>query len=453
VTAAPSLDETIGHLMRLPKAGAGIGLHRMRWLLAPLLEGPFGARLNAMRVTGSNGKGSVSRLAAGIAMRLGCSTGLYTSPHLFRFQERIVVDDEPIGDDALRAAIDWLSDRQARYRAEHPDDGFGAFEAFTGLAMHHFAARRPDALVLEAGIGGRYDSVRAVSGTVVALTSIDYEHTDILGATLEQIAYDKADLCPDGGTLVVGALDAEVMRRLDAYAALRRITLIRYEDVGRIRAVRASADGGMQADLTLGDIELDGVSFALAGRHQAVNALVAAGLVREWLAATGRQVEPARFAEAFRAVVGAVRWPGRLQRIADDPPVFIDVGHTPDAIATTLQALPLIAGGRPVLLVTGVSYNKDADGIVSALLGAADEVVCTRAHHRGSDPSRIVAIVRRERPDLPRHEVPTIEQAMVLALDRARAAGMAVLVAGGLFLSIEAAEALRGGDPRALRFF
>ncbi|WP_051340096.1 bifunctional folylpolyglutamate synthase/dihydrofolate synthase [Azospirillum halopraeferens] len=452
MTGAADPGDIIGRLMRLPKAGSGIGLHRMAWLLEPLLAAPGGWKVDALKVTGSNGKGSVARMAAEMLQRLGLSAGLYTSPHLRRFNERIVVDGASISDADLVAAAGWFEERRAAYGAAHPGDGFGAFEAFTAMAMHHFAGRRPAALVAEAGIGGRYDSVRAIPGRIAALTSLDFEHTDILGPTLELIAYDKADLCPDGGTLVVGDIDAELFRRLAAYAALRRITLVSWRDVGCVHAVRIAA-GGMEADLTLGGVRLDGVAFALPGRHQTVNALVAAGMVRAWLAARGALPEPAVFAAAFRDAVAAVRWPGRLERVHDDPPVVIDVGHTPDAISTTLQALPALAAGRPVLLVTGVSANKDADGIVGALAGAADAILCTRAWHRGSDVERIRTVAGRARPDLSVEVAETIEEAMARAVDRARAGGMLVLVAGGLFLAIEAAEALAGRDPRALRFF
>ncbi|MGQ9369939.1 bifunctional folylpolyglutamate synthase/dihydrofolate synthase [Azospirillum sp. A39] len=447
-----TLDDTIGRLMRLPKAGSGIGLHRMAWLLAPLLDTPWGRRLDAIKVTGSNGKGSVSRFAAGLLDRLGHPAGLYTSPHLRRFNERIVVGGRPIDDPALAAAAGWFEARRAAYAAEHPDDGFGAFEAFTAMAMHHFAARAPAALVAEAGIGGRYDSVRAIPGAVAALTSIDLEHTGILGATPELIAYDKADLCPDGGTLVVGAVDDALWRRLAAYAALRRIALVSWRDVGTVHAVRI-ADGRMEADLTVGGVRLDGVAFGLLGRHQVVNALVAAGLVRAWLERRGALPDGDRFAAAFRAAVGEARWPGRLERVHEDPPVFVDVGHTPDAIATVLRDLPALAAGRPVLLVTGVSADKDVAGIVGPLAGAADAVLCTRAHHRGAETARVRAAAERARPDLAVEEAPTIEEAMARAVARARARGMLVLVGGGLFLAMEAAEALAGRDPRGLRFF
>jgi dihydrofolate synthase / folylpolyglutamate synthase len=446
------MTDAVARLIARPKFGSGVGLHRMERLLAPILASDWGRSLSAIKVTGSNGKGSVARLAASILTELGLSTGLYTSPHLLRFNERIECDGQAIPDDALEAALTaFLADEQRMLR-DWPDEQVGAFEAFTCIAMRRYAERRPQALVLEAGIGGRLDATRAIPGDVVALTSVDLEHTDILGATVELIAYDKADLCPEGGTLVVGALTPDLRRRLDAYARLRRLELIAWDDVGNIDAVRLSPDG-MTADLTLFGVPLNAVAFSLIGEHQIVNALVAAGAVRRRLERDGRTVAADDFAAAFRRAVAAARWPGRLERINADPPVFIDVGHTPEAMGSTLAALPRLAGGRKVLMVCGVSYNKNADGIVAALVPHADEMICTRAHHRGGDPRRVAQAAKAARPDLPLTMADDLPQAMAQAIARARAADMPVLVVGGLFLAVEAAAILRGEDEKALRFF
>lgn len=445
-------DDAILRLMRRAKTGSGIGLHRMERLLAPLLSTDWGRSLDAIKITGSNGKGGTARLTAGVLTELGFSVGLYTSPHLLRFNERIECDGTPISDADLAQALAWFDAAETALRRDWPDEEIGAFEAFTALALRWFAERRPQALVLEAGIGGRYDAVRAVPGATAALTSVDLEHTDVLGETAELIAYDKADLCPDGGVLAIGRLAPNLRRRLDAYARLRRLTLLPWDAAGRVRAVRLDPDG-MSADLDLFGETLNDVRFSLIGEHQIVNALTAAALARSWLDRRGAAVDAATFAAAFRRAVASARWPGRLEKIADDPPVYIDVGHTPEAMSSTLAALPRLAAGRKVLMVCGVSYNKDAAGIVAALAPHADVMVCTRAHHRGGDPARVAAAARSIRPDLPLIEAADPAEAMRVAVDRARRDDMLVLTAGGLFLSIEAAAALRGEDAKSLRFF
>lgn len=442
----------IARLLDIPKFGQGIGLHRMEALCAEIREGSWMAGLDALKVTGSNGKGSVCAMAASILSALGIHHGLYISPHLIRFHERMVADGRPISDPDLEEAVDWLLERRESYEREHPDDHVGAFEAFTAVALHWFAKLRPETVVAEAGIGGRYDPVRIVPGDWVGLTSIDLEHTEILGPTLELIAYDKADLCSDGGTLVLGEMDGEVLRRLEAYCRLRSIRAILACQEMRPLQVRHTGMR-MVVDFETAGGRLNGLEIGLLGRHQVSNAAVAALLVRGWLARHRPGLAPEDFEAGLRRGLANVTWPGRLQRVSDNPEVFIDVGHTPGAIAALVEAVRTILAGRRLFLVTGVSYNKQFEDIVTRLAPLADRILCTRAYHKGSPVEVIEQIARRVRPDIPVTAEERIEDAMARALEIARTEGMTVLVAGGLFLSMEAAQAVRGEDPQALRFF
>ena len=169
---------------------------RSRWIAQ-------GCRAMSVVVTGSNGKGSTAAFCAGIGRAYGLRTGLFTSPHLYRFNERFQVDGAPIGDDDLarlasriEAAIAEISRRSG--------ERFGAFEAMFALACLYFQERHCDFAVFEAGIGGRYDPVRLVGARVTCVTSVDYEHVELLGNTLELIASDKSDACASGGTIVYG---------------------------------------------------------------------------------------------------------------------------------------------------------------------------------------------------------------------------------------------------------
>ena len=187
----------------LPKYGDGVCLARMAELLDAL--GIDRARLQRISVvvTGSNGKGSTAAMCASIGRAYGLRTGLFTSPHLFRFNERIQVDGVEIGDDAfarlklqVEAAIADVSKRLG--------EQFGAFEALFALACLHFQESECDFAVFEAGIGGRYDPVRLVGARETCVTSVDYEHVELLGNSLELIVSDKSDACAAGGTIVYG---------------------------------------------------------------------------------------------------------------------------------------------------------------------------------------------------------------------------------------------------------
>jgi dihydrofolate synthase/folylpolyglutamate synthase len=433
-------------LLAIPKFGKGVGLHRMRALCEPLAD--WMCDVDAIKVTGSNGKGSVSAMVSSILLELGYSTGLYTSPHLREFNERIMLDGRPISDQELAGAVDWFDQRRAAYQAQFPDDTVGAFEAFTAIALRCFSK----ALVIEAGIGGRYDSTRTIRGRVVALTSLDLEHTALLGNDLELIAYDKADLCPDGGILVTGVSDRDLLRRLEAYCALRNITLRAAAELTEVNSV-ALRETYMELNLALDGISLPNLRVKLAGFHQVTNLRVAVLLLQEWLKIHEPAIHGKQLEQAIRRGLQLLAWPGRFERIRQNPDVFIDVGHSPGAIRSLVQTVRTVLNGKRILLVTGVSYDKEVQSIVKELLTVADAVICTRAYHKGSPPEKILQIVRETRPDIPASLASTIEAAANQALEFAAREEMTVLIAGGLFLSIEAATALAGQDPQGLRFF
>ncbi len=407
--------------------------------------------IDAIKITGSNGKGSVSVMVASVLKELDVSTGLYTSPHLLRFNERIGVDGIPIPDCELAEAFEWFSQRRDAYQQQFPDDAIGAFEAFTAIALHYFSKIQPAALVCEAGIGGRYDATRVIPGRVVGLTSLDLEHTPLLGDTLELIAYDKIDLCPDGGVVVTGLSDTDLLRRLKAYCALRGITIRPALEHATVQRVSFGEDY-MELDLNLEGLALTKLQVALQGVHQVTNVIVAILLLQEWLGEHHPDFSEGRFKAAVRRGMRALIWPGRFERIHRNPDVYIDVGHSPGAIRSLVQTVKLALKGQQILLVTGVSYDKDTESIVKQLLSISDAVICTRAYHKGSPAADILRIVRDTR-HIPAFVDQTIEEAMRHAVDYAQQNDMTILVAGGLFLSMEAAHVLRGNNPKDLQFF
>jgi dihydrofolate synthase/folylpolyglutamate synthase len=187
----------------LPKYGDGICLARMAALLEALAIDRARLQRISVVVTGSNGKGSTAAMCAQIGRAYGLRTGLFTSPHLFRFNERIQIDGTDINDDAfdrLKRQVDTAIAEVSKRLGEK----FGAFEALFALACLHFQESGCDFAVFEAGIGGRYDPVRLVGAHETCVTSVDYEHVELLGNSLELIVSDKSDACAAGGTIVYG---------------------------------------------------------------------------------------------------------------------------------------------------------------------------------------------------------------------------------------------------------
>jgi dihydrofolate synthase/folylpolyglutamate synthase len=435
----------------LPKYGDGICLARMAGLLEAL--GIDRARLQRISVvvTGSNGKGSTAAMCAGIGRAYGLRTGLFTSPHLFCFNERLQVDGVEIGDDAL-ARLKRRVEAATATVSKRMGEQFGAFEALFALACLHFQESGCDFAVFEAGIGGRYDPVRLIGARETCVTSVDYEHVELLGNSLELIVSDKSDAGAAGGTIVYGENCRDLRPHLVEYNRGRGCTPLFVRDDIRIdNAVTAAS--GQHFDFQFGYHDFRRLEVSLPGTFQLNNAAIAAALFLLWLQRERPRQAPDRIETAVRAGLHEVRWPGRLEIIQHDPLTVIDVGHTPDGIRQSLASLTLIHGSEGWVLVTGASRDKKADEIIGALAPSFDTIICTAAHHKGADAQRIAAAAAHANPAASLHVAASIEEAVRLAGKLAAAHSRRIYVAGGLFLAIEYATAARGGRPQDLRFF
>lgn len=438
-------------MFELPKYGDGICLARLAELLDVLGIRRAWLQRNSVVVTGSNGKGSTAAMCAAVGRAYGLRTGLFTSPHLLRFNERIRIDDAEIGDDDLArckqkvaAAIAGISQQRG--------EKFGAFEALFALACLHFEESACDFMVFEAGIGGRYDPVRLVGALQTCVTSVDYEHVELLGSSLELIASDKSDACATGGTIIYGDNCGGLRRHLLEYNRHRGISSLFVRDEIGIGGEQAAVSG-QRFDFKFGDYDFRGLETNLLGMVQFNNATIAVTLFLLWLQRTSPHKDVDRIEAAIRAGLRDTQWPGRLEAIAQDPLTVIDVGHTPDGIRQSLASLKAIHGGDDWILVTGASGDKKASEIVGSLAPAFDTIICTAAYHKGADPHDIATAARLVNPAAEIHVADTIEDAVRLGRELAAARHRRVYVAGGLFLAIEYATATRGGRAQDLEFF
>ncbi len=238
-------------MFKLPKYGEGICLGRVAELLDALAVDRAKLSRISVVVSGSNGKGSTAAFCAAIGKACGLRTGLFTSPHLYRFNERVRVDGAEIGDEDLARLVLRIETVIAEISARSGEQ-FGAFEALFALACLHFQERGCEFAVFETGIGGRYDAVRVVGALVTAVTSVDYEHVELLGHSLELIASDKSDACASGGTIVYGENCRGLRPHLTEYNRFRGVTSLFVRDEIEIDGESTSA-AGQQFDFGVGD--------------------------------------------------------------------------------------------------------------------------------------------------------------------------------------------------------
>jgi dihydrofolate synthase / folylpolyglutamate synthase len=435
----------------LPKYGDGLCLARMAELLDVLAVDR--ARLSRMSVavTGSNGKGSTAAFCASIARAYGLRTGRFTSPHLYRFSERFQVDGTDIGDDDLARLVSRIEIAIAAVTARRKQK-FGAFEAMFALACLHFQERQCDFAVFEAGIGGRYDPVRLIGARITCVTSVDYEHVELLGDSLELIVSDKSDACACGGTVVYGENCAGLRPHLAEYNRAHDVKSLFVGDQIGIGGVSVSAKG-QRFDLRFGDHDFRGLEMNLKGGFQLNNAAIAVALLLLWLERSQSGTAHDKIEAAVRSGLREVQWPGRLEAISQDPLTVIDVGHTPDGIRQSLASLKAIYGAEDWILVVGVSFDKNADEIVGALAPSFDTIIATMAYHKGAEARDIAAAVRKANPEATVHIAATVADAFAIGHGLAVTQNRKIYVAGGLFLAAEYAVVAGGGRAQELKFF
>jgi dihydrofolate synthase/folylpolyglutamate synthase len=435
----------------LPKYGDGVGLARLADLLDAVSIDRARLQRTAVVITGSNGKGSTAAFCAGIGRACGLRTGLFTSPHLYRFNERFQVDGNPIEDEALARLVALIETAIAEV-SRRRNETFGAFDALFALACLHFQQSHCDFAVFEAGIGGRYDPVRLVGAHFTCVTSVDLEHTELLGDSPELIVSDKSDACAAGGTIIYGENCRSLREHIAEYNRNRGVTNLFVRDQIEIGSETVSATL-QRFDFKYGNYDFRSLEMTLLGGFQFNNAAIAIALFLLWMERARPGEAAATIGAAVRSGLSDTRWPGRLEVIARQPLTIIDVGHTPDGIGQSLASLKAIHGAEGWILVIGVSRDKKAGEIAALLAPSFDIIVCTRAYHKGADAEQIAAAAQAANPLAAIDVAPDIEEAVRVSQTLAESQKRKIFVAGGLFLAVEYATAVRGGRARELKFF
>ena len=392
--------------------------------LAGLLDNPQDG-IKSIHIAGTKGKGSTSAITHSILRSAGFRAGLYTSPHLQLFRERIRINDSIISESDITRLCEKV--KAAVYKME--DDTPTFFEAYTALAYLYFKEENADFAVYETGLGGRLDATNIIKPLVCAITPISYEHTDKLGDTLSEIAFEKAGIIKENSICVSAPQDKEALDTITRVSKEKNARLVL---VGRdIKFEEISGDDTGEVFSVYGVAEkYNELTMKLIGSHQVVNAATAIGVV-ESLRFSGTIISK----DAVVKGVKEARWPGRLEVVSRKPLVVLD-GAQNKASALAL-ALSL---GRfkfdKLILVLGVSKDKDIKGILEALMPVSDYVVLTKSKvaARAAEPEYIKKLMGRSIETI---VTSGVDEAMDKALSRARVEDM-VLVTGSLFVVGEA---------------
>ena len=388
-------DEAIDWLYGTQLFGMKLGLESVSTLLGEL--GLPGIGQKFIHVAGTNGKGSVCAMADSVLREAGYKVGLFTSPHLVSYRERMVVDGEMVPEAQIAAGLTAIRELVADWEV-HPT----FFELTLALALRVFSEESVDVVVLETGMGGRLDATNVVTPEVAVITPVGLDHTQWLGGSLREIAGEKAGIIKPGIPVVTAPQEVEAMTVLEERAAACGVELER---------VRVSYDG----------------ELGLAGEHQKMNAAVAVASLH----AGGFEVDEAAVTRGLRVV----NWRARFQRVGER--LVIEGAHNPAAARVTVATWREVFGEDRATIIFGAVESKDVRGVLELLEGIAGRWVFTAVNSvRGLPPERLALEVDGEVAI-----AENVEQALEMTRGDAR-----VLVCGSLFLAGEVIGLVEGGE-------
>lgn len=418
-----SETEAIGYLYGLQGRGMKFGLSGIRGLLRDL--GNPEKTLRSIHIAGSNGKGSTAALIASVLTTEGYRTGLYTSPHLISFRERIRIDGKPVPGrrivEYVRLLKPGIESRKATF-----------FEAVTAIAFRYFADEAVDYAVIEAGLGGRLDATNVLKPLVSVITSISLEHTEILGNSLKAIAYEKAGIIKRGVPCVSGVVETAakgVLRRVcrEKGSGLTELT-------PRAVTVEQSDLRGSTAVMRLPDGTGGRFAIGLAGSFQARNAVVAYAALRE-LSGRGVRLTQKGIRRGFADVAARTGFRGRISAVRRHPLTIVDVAHNPEAIRKLVGALQGM-GLRKMTVVFGVMRDKKMPPMINALASIARRAAAVQPRTERARSAGDIAEAFRRR-HIPVFFIGNVRDGVRRARREAGRNG-AVLITGSHFVAGEA---------------
>ncbi|MFQ5579814.1 MAG: bifunctional folylpolyglutamate synthase/dihydrofolate synthase [Nitrospiria bacterium] len=446
--------EALEYLYQLQRHGIRPGLERMDALLT-LLHHPE-RQFQSVHIAGTNGKGSTAAMAASALVQGGYTVGLYTSPHLVDFSERMTVSGTPISHEEIVQLTERICE-MIRSRSPRLLEEISFFEFTTAMAFLHFSENNVDLAVVEVGMGGRFDATNLLSPLVTGITHIGMDHQQYLGSTLKEIAAEKAGIIKENTPTVTSVSQPELLSVLEEKANAENASLIRlgHEIQLSDMATEQPAPFSTPQRFFYDGLKERCVECRLLGRHQIENAAVAIGLL-EQLGLRGFPLSDQDLLEGIRRV----SWEGRLEIIQKRPLILLDGAHNPSSaerLAAFLSNIDPERSGKHWMII-GMMSDKNIQSVLSPLLPWPDALVISRPEiKRAADPNRILGCFHRlSKGSSARKRFPscTVRETTHEALEEIKALiqpGDTLVISGSLYIVGEAKALLAGTTPSLIR--
>jgi dihydrofolate synthase / folylpolyglutamate synthase len=378
----------------------------------------------SIHIAGSKGKGSVSAFCASVLQAAGYKVALYTSPHLKDFEERIQVNQVPIPRDILVDIVEEIKPAVASIT------GLTTFEIMTGLAFLFFAREKVDLAVIEVGLGGRLDATNIIKPEVAVITSLYLDHVSILGDTLDKIAAEKGGIIKPGVPVICAPQEKIALSVLKEIAARNKADLIQVELDYPYEILSKTLDG-QKFNLKVSEQTEEVFQIPLLGDFQVINAVTAYAAL-DALRTKGFPIENSAIKKGFKEV----NWPARFEILRRQPPLIVDSAHNPASMGKLRDTIAEYFPDLPLILVFGISEDKQLDGMYQEILPRTSYLICTQADHpRAMDPFALLN--RAESYDCLKEAIPIVGNALTRALSLAGNEKL-VVIAGSIFVAASA---------------
>lgn len=427
-------QECLEWIHSIGRFGIKPGLERMNRIME-LLDNPH-RKLKVIHLAGTNGKGSTAAFLSRVLEEAGYRVGLYTSPYLEAFTNRMSINGRDIPGDRLVELVGEIKPLVEEISRDPSLGQMTEFEVVTTLAFKYFADETPDFVIMEVGLGGRLDATNVVEDPLVAvITNIGLEHTEVLGDTIEKIAREKAGVIKEGASVVTAASKPEALQVIQEKCQEKRASLFDIRKNITWQKIKSSLEGQVFKYNNPAGLSFHELNIALLGEHQVTNAVTAVAVL-ETIRNKGVKIEPDTIKEGLKKT----RWAGRLEVMSRDPLLIMDAAHNIDGVASLKKSLEEQITYHKLILVIGILGDKDLEAMLGEIVPLVDRLIITRPESPRAAPPERVALVAKNYTSGEIVLEESIPEAVKLALSLA-GEGDLVLVSGSLYTISEARKA------------
>ncbi len=432
-------NDTVKYLYELQKHGIKLGLANTMKLME--LSGEPHKSFRTIHIAGTNGKGSTATILSSILKERGFKVGLFTSPHLISFTERIQINNKQISEDNVIKLADSIR-RLIKGTGLNPT----FFEFVVAMAFNYFKSNNVDFGIIETGMGGRFDATNVIHPEISIITNIALDHCEFLGNSITDIAFEKAGIIKTGVPVITASKNTAVLKKLTNIADSRGCEIhVYHKDFSG--SLLTMDDKLLKFDYT-GYRNYKNLSMPLPGRHQLYNACTAIRAI-ELLVKNGLSIPDKAVAEGLLNV----NLEGRLEYISDEPPIILDGAHNPKAMSALAESMSDLFPNKEIILILGVMNDKDIPGIINPIVNIADSIILTQASYERAASSQTLAYTIKELEkqaefsSIPIRTTDTVAEAIDLAKSQCHDNSI-ILITGSFFTTGEAKELL--GYPSVL---